>query len=465
MTCRSPPPLAFFVSLAVYASLVAIPLVFIHGVFTYGAFGVRSSARAAAALRSSSLLIGLLYVFAVAAPALLLGHQLTLTEGVVLTVAMAVALQPLRSRVTRFVRGRVMSDPDVQLAVLARLGARLEHTVDLHRTLDELAEAIRDGLRASWARITPAGEDAWASPELTGQAGTVDGPARESRDLLRGGVPVGRIEVGPRRTGEYAPRELELLTTVAGQAATAVANVALAAQLEQRLAELSASRARLVAAQDDERRRLERDLHDGIQQNVVALIAGLRLARNRLERGALDPDELASLQEQARETLSDLREIAHGIAPPVLGDSGLVAAVESRVARFPIPLEVIADPATRQARLDPALEAAAYYVVQESLTNVAKHASARRARVTIGLDASALLVEIQDDGHGFDADRPGFPGGLTNIRDRIEAAGGRLTVRSGGSGTVVSSSFPLTTPSPPAAARSPEPIASVSAHG
>jgi len=167
---------------------------------------------------------------------------------------------------------------------------------------------------------------------------------------LQARLVLGRIEVGPRHRGEYSEAERALLRTVAGQAAASVANVRLTARLAQQLAELTASRERLVAAQDDERRRLERDLHDGIQQDIVAQIAGLRLARNRLERGQLSSAELAELQEQARQTLTDLRELAHGIHPPVLSDNGLVAAIESGAARYPIPLEVHADARVRAER-------------------------------------------------------------------------------------------------------------------
>ncbi|HVD64887.1 MAG TPA: sensor histidine kinase, partial [Lapillicoccus sp.] len=282
----------------------------------------------------------------------------------------------------------------------------------------------------------------WSQP-LQGRAGAVTGPSAETRELVRGGRPVGRIEVGPKRNGSYASHELDLLTTVAGQAASAVANVALAAQLEQRLGELSASRARLVVAQDDERRRIERDLHDGIQQNVVALIAGLRLARNRLRRRELNDDELAALQEQARETLTDLREIAHGIHPPVLGDNGLVAAVESRAARYPIPLEVVADPALRRTRFTTDLEATAYYVVSESLANVAKHARATNVRVTLDQEAAALRLVVADDGRGFDPTSVAGRGGLSNIGDRVSAAGGRLTVASTAQGTTVTIDLPI----------------------
>ena len=207
-------------------------------------------------------------------------------------------------------------------------------------------------------------------------------------------------------------------------------------------------------AQDDERRRIERDLHDGIQQNVVALIAGLRLARNRLERGELDAVELVGLQDQARETLVDLREIAHGIHPPVLGDNGLVAAVESRVARFPLPLEVVATPSLRRARFAPELEATAYYVVSESLANVTKHAHAASARVALSNGDGSLRVVVTDDGRGFDPSTTPSQGGLTNIRDRVAAAGGGLTVMSNPRGTVVTVDLPVKTPP----ARGSEPV-------
>ena len=448
--------LSLVISVTVYISLIAIPVAFVHGVFHYGAFGVRTSGRATTALRSLSLLIGLLYACAVAAPAIVLAHELMVGQAVVITVAMALALQPLRSRAEAVVRRHVFGDRDRELSLLVQMGAQLEQTAGLDEVLAELAAAIRDGLRASWTRIRLLDEAGQWSQPLQGRAGAVTGPSAETRELVRGGRPVGRIEVGPKRNGSYASHELDLLTTVAGQAASAVANVALAAQLEQRLGELSASRARLVVAQDDERRRIERDLHDGIQQNVVALIAGLRLARNRLRRRELNDDELAALQEQARETLTDLREIAHGIHPPVLGDNGLVAAVESRAARYPIPLEVVADPALRRTRFTTDLEATAYYVVSESLANVAKHARATNVRVTLDQEAAALRLVVADDGRGFDPTSVAGRGGLSNIGDRVSAAGGRLTVASTGQGTTVTIDLPIV-PEPGAEGRPEKP--------
>jgi signal transduction histidine kinase len=224
--------------------------------------------------------------------------------------------------------------------------------------------------------------------------------------------------------------------------------VGLTARLNEQLDELSASRVRLITAQDEERRRIERNLHDGIQQSVVALIAGLRLSRNRLGRGQLSDTDLAELQDQARETLADLRELAHGIHPQVLTDNGLVSAVESRTARFPIPLTILASDDVRHQRWSPDTEAIAFYTVREALANVAKHSRATHATVTVSTTPGSLRVEIHDDGSGFDAASPnGSPGGLANIRDRVGAVGGRVTVTSTpGHGTRLVVDLPLDLP-------------------
>ena len=164
--------------------------------------------------------------------------------------------------------------------------------------------SMRAGCGSGCATRMAAGSTSqWAPPA------TLPGESAAGVDLVRAGELVGRVDLGPR-PGGYAAADLELLATVAAQATTAVANVRLATQLKEGLDELSTSRVRLIAAQDAERRRIERDLHDGIQQEVVALIAGLRLARNRLSRDQLTAHELTELQDQAREMLRDLRELA-----------------------------------------------------------------------------------------------------------------------------------------------------------
>jgi len=178
----------------------------------------------------------------------------------------------------------------------------------------------------------------------------------------------------------------------------------------------------------------------------VAQIAGLRLARNRLQRGELTPAELTELQDQARETLTDLRELARGIHPPVLSDNGLVAAVESGVARYPIPLTVEADAAVRTERYADDVETTAYYVVREALANTAKHAHATHASVALARSNGHLRIAITDDGRGIGAAEPAAAatGGLANIRDRVAALRGTVRVSAAEpSGTIVLVELPV----------------------
>ncbi|WP_022894359.1 sensor histidine kinase [Agromyces subbeticus] len=433
------------IALLVYAALIAVPIAAIHGILRSGAFDIAPGDRGRFVARSSNLLITVVYAAAVATPAILLAGPLRVVAAVLVTTILAVCLLPLRTWMQRWILRAVFGDRDRQLAMLSELGARLEQAGEPRDLLTRLAEAVREGLGASWVRIrlaTPGGALAEAPVGTSPQVEPVETPLPvdpvetepvETADLMRGDERLGRIELGPRRRGEYSDAERTLLRTIAGQAAASVANVRLTEQLAEQLDELTASRERLVAAQDDERRRLERDLHDGIQQDVVAQIAGLRLARNRLQRGELTPDELAELQDQARETLTDLRELARGIHPPVLSDNGLVAAVESGVARYPIPLTVEADDDVRAERFSDEVETTAYYVVREALANTAKHANATRASVGLARDDGHLRIAISDDGCGMGAVAPASvsSGGLANIRDRVAALRGTMRVSPG----------------------------------
>jgi signal transduction histidine kinase len=439
-------PDSWIVTVTVFATLIAIPLAGIHGILRYGAFDIAPGDRGRLFARSSGLLIAVLYGIAVATPALLLDDTMTFVGAVLLTTILAVCLLPVRGLVERWIRRLVFGDRERQLSMLGELGTRLENAVDPRELLTRLAEAVREGLDASWVRITLVGSDSTLAATPLGVAGEPTGNAVASCDLVRGDETLGRIELGPRRRGDFSDAERSLLRTVAGQAAASVANVRLTAQLAAQLDELTASRKRLVAVQDDERKRLERDLHDGIQQNVVAQIAGLRLARNRLQRGELTAADLVELQDHERETLTELRELARGIHPPVLSDNGLVAAVESGVARFPIPLPVEADEHLRTERFADDVETTAYYVVREALANTAKHANASHASVGLARDGERLRIAITDDGCGIRtaAQAPTSSGGLANIRDRVAALRGTVNVSANQpSGTTVLVDLPV----------------------
>ena len=203
--------------------------------------------------------------------------------------------------------------------------------------------------------------------------------------------------------------------------------------------ELRRSRARLIEAGDEERRRLERNLHDGAQQRLVALSLGLRLAQTRL---TTDPESAAGLLDSAREELTqaldELRELARGIHPAVLTERGLEPALVAVAARSPVPVQL----QMPSERMPAPVEAAAYYLVSEALTNVAKYAHATTASVTVEQQNGRLLVEVRDDGVGG-AD-PTAGTGLRGLADRIAALDGMLEVESRrGHGTTVRARIPL----------------------
>jgi signal transduction histidine kinase len=209
--------------------------------------------------------------------------------------------------------------------------------------------------------------------------------------------------------------------------------------LRVRVDHLRDARQRIIAAADAERRRIERDLHDGAQQRLIAVAVTLGLAESRIET---DPKGAARLVAQAREeaqlAVKELRELARGIHPAVLSDHGLDAALQALAARAPVPVEVSGVPETPVGE---AVEAAAYFVTAEALTNVAKHAHAEHASVELALECDRLRVEIRDDGIGG-ANPNG--GGLHGLCDRVEALDGRLEVESPvGVGTTVRVELPL----------------------
>jgi signal transduction histidine kinase len=425
-------------------TVVLIPVVVIHGILRHRLFDLDLVVRKSVAYGVASLLIAAAYAAIAATPGLMLGNRIPVTLAVIITIAAALAFQPLRRRLESAVSRRLFGDRVQQYQLLKNLGTTMEQTAELDELLPQLATAIRDGIGASWVRVRLREADGSWLDEPRGIAGEVTEDSAAGVDLARAGELVGRVDLGPK-PGGYAAADLELLATVAAQATTAVANVRLASQLKEGLEELSTSRVRLIAAQDAERRRIERDLHDGIQQEVVALIAGLRLARNRLSRNQLTTDELTDLQDQAREMLRELRELAHGIHPPVLSDNGLVAALESRVSRFPISVQILADEELRGERFSEDVEGTAYLVACESLTNVAKHASTDGARVRLSHSGSRLSMIVEDDGQGFEPNGA-RTGGLVNIRDRVEALHGKLTIESRvGAGTSVRAELPLAT--------------------
>jgi signal transduction histidine kinase len=230
--------------------------------------------------------------------------------------------------------------------------------------------------------------------------------------------------------------EPALVESVRATVGLVLENERLAAEVRARLAEVRASRARIVAASDAERRRIERDLHDGAQQRLVALSVALGLEASRAEPE--QADALRRAQAEVEDAIAELRDLARGIHPALLRDGGIRPAVEALARRMPVPVIVRGNP-TR--RLPEPVELAAYFVVSEALTNVVKHASATEAAVVFEQRPRSLRITIADDGVGGAEIVPGA--GLAGLHDRLEALDATIVLgSSGGLGTTVTTEFP-----------------------
>jgi signal transduction histidine kinase len=229
--------------------------------------------------------------------------------------------------------------------------------------------------------------------------------------------------------------------TAAAAVSLALENARLQVELRAQLEEVRQSRARLVDAADNERRRVERDLHDGAQQELVTLLLSLQVTKTEaLKHGA--PATAAMVDENIAalmRALEELRELARGIHPTILTEAGLVPAILSLAERCPLPVKVTGD--LGDGRLAPQLEAALYFVVAEAITNAVKHSKGRRICVAIGSGSGLATIEVSDDGAGG-ADLS-LGSGLRGLSDRVAAVGGRLVVTSHpGTGTTVHSEVP-----------------------
>ena len=232
--------------------------------------------------------------------------------------------------------------------------------------------------------------------------------------------------------------EPELLAATVAAARLAIDNARLQAEVRAQLEEVRVSRARIVRAGDVERQRIERNLHDGAQQRLLALSFALHVAESAADGDVALKTALGDAASELKEALSELRELAQGLHPEILTRSGLAAAVRAAVRRAPVPTEVIEAP---EERFSPDVEAAAYYVVSEALANAGKHASATLARVSIRRSDSGLRVEVADDGVGGADVANGS--GLTGLTDRVAALGGTLSVTSPlGAGTMITAELP-----------------------
>lgn len=420
---------------------ILLPLALGIGIAAPGIYDALGTVRRTLSFAALSLLVLGTWVAAAALLGVTVGGA-NLQVAVAVSVLSALALEPGRrllvGRARRVAFGHEVSRDEL----LLRLGDTLEHTMDRSALTQSIAETALEGLGVQWVLLEPDG----AAPVHVGRPLRPGEAAALTARLLHGHEDLGSISCGPSRLGGRPWSRIQL-QTLAHQVAMALTNVRLADELNEQLAEVDASRQRLVTAEDSARRRLERDLHDGAQQDLAALLARLALARQQLGRSdvtSLDAT-LVTLQSDAVQTLQNLRELVSGIHETTLADQGLVAAVESRVAKLPIPITVTCGPGVRDGRLAAAVESTAYFTVCEALANTLKHAGARQGAISMALDDGRLRIELTDDGSGFDPAHVNGSTGLTGLRDRIAAVGGTLDVRSSPGGTILTAELPAGT--------------------
>jgi signal transduction histidine kinase len=377
------------------------------------------------------------------------GGQPNLVLSIIATAIVAVAFQPVRERLQKVANRLVYGQRATPYEVLSQFSEHVAETYAADEALPRMAHVLAEGtgaeratvwlrsgdlLRsaASWpARPPTNGSSALAIPDAVAVVGqdvpTIAGTDRTVAVLHQGEL-LGALSVTKRAGESLTPIEGKLLDDLAHQAGLVMKNVGLTAELLARLDDLRASRQRLVAAQDEERRRLERNLHDGAQQNLVALKVKLGLAEAFAEKDPVKARELVTqLKADADEALETLRDLARGIYPPLLADRGLVAALEAQARKATMPVDI---EAANIGRYPQDIEAAIYFCVLEALQNVQKYAGATNAVVRLDDGNGRLTFEVEDDGKGFDTEHAKKGSGLTNMADRIDALGGTIEIRS-----------------------------------
>jgi len=415
------------VGITVFAGLFAVAVTKRN---LYGVDIVISRALVFAALAT---FIGLVYVSVVVGIGSLLdqGDEPNTVLSVAATAIVAVAFQPVRRNMERVANRVVFGRRATPYEVLSDFSRRVAATSQ--ELLADVARSLADGTRAErvTVSVTTGGESleaaAWPDQPIESPR-TFSFPIRDGEDEL------GSLDLQLAAGQELAEQDHRLAAQLASGMGLALRNQLLTERLELRVDDLRGSRRRLVALQDETRRRIERDLHDGAQQQLVALKVKLGLGRAiAAKEGATDTaGTLERLSGQADEAVEAMREFARGVYPPLLEAEGLTVAIGAQARRAPIPVSMTAEDIDRLPR---EIESTVYFCVLEALRNTVRHAEATSATIRLAQPNGAVVFEVADDGRGFDPNAP-YGTGLTAIADRLDVLTGTLAVESGtGRGT------------------------------
>lgn len=425
--------------------IIGLPMSAAIALLKHHLYGIEVVANRSIVYSSVAAVVTAIYAIVVGSVGAAAGHgdRPNVYGAVAATVVAAVVFQPVRRRAQRLADRLIYGDRASPYELVATFSERLD-AASLQEVLPRMTALIAEGTGAQrvriWLRNVTELRAVWVWPSNGespspmrldgGELPSFDDPAFAVR---HGGDLLGAITVGMPPQEPMTPATERLLVDLSAQAGLVLRNVALVEELQR-------SRQRLVTSQDEARRRLERDLHDGAQQRLVTLSMDLRMARARAgESGDVElTTRLDAADQELAQSLAELRELARGIHPAILTQNGVGAALRSLSERSAVPVELRSVP---EGRFSPDVEATTYFIVSEALANVAKHAAASCAWVAVEDEGDRLAIEVRDDGVGGATMNGGS--GLRGLADRVEAVGGRIDVRSEpGVGSTVHAEIP-----------------------
>lgn len=427
------------------SSFALIPITIGVAVLRYRLYDIDFVIRKTVVIAVMAAVIAAVYVVLVVGVGAVVGSSGSPVLSALAAAVVALVFQPVRTRARRFADRVVYGARATPYEVMATFGDQLAETYASEDVLPRIARVLGEGIGAERASVRLLiGEELREVASWPHDAPDV--PDEFVADVRHQGERLGALSVVMPPNDPMNPSKERLVHDLAAQAGLVLRNERLTAALKARLAELKAAQKRLVSARDHERRKLERNIHDGAQQQLVALQVRQRLAHQLVDRDPTKAKEMvAQLQIDTGEALDDLRDLARGIYPPLLADKGLEAALEAQARKAATPITIEADGI---GRLPQDVEAAIYFSALEALQNTAKYADARTVTVSLQRVDGAVSFAVRDDGRGFAAAVRGIGTGtgtgLQGIADRLGALDGQLEVTSTpGQGTVVTGRVPL----------------------
>jgi signal transduction histidine kinase len=440
-----------------WLSLTVVPICFLIAILRFRLWDIAIIINRTLVYGALTVSVIGIYILIVGSLGALLQARGNLVISLIATGLVAVLFHPLHTYLQHSVSRLMYGERDEPYTVLARLGRRLEATLAPGAVLPIIVQTVREALRLPYVAIA-----LWQGTEfvITTEAGDKEQGAPDkvvSLPVTYQGETVGHLRLAPRAPGEtFNPADQRLLNDLVHQAGAAVHAVRLTENLQQLTAELQQSnidlqrsREQLVTAREEERRRLRRDLHDGLGPQLATLILKLETARNRLADDPIADALLADLTARTQTAITDIRRLVYALVPPILAEFGLVVALHEVAAQHSQPgtdsVQITVDVPDCLPPLPAAVEVAAYRIVQEALTNVVRHAGAHTSVVRLTLDEAAgwLWLEIEDDGRGLPAARRAGVG-FQSMRERAEELGESCEIESvPGGGTRVRARLPL----------------------